>query len=403
MKYIRILLPIVILAIGVGGFMLLKASKSAAKPVQVKERIWRVDTIAAVPQRRSPQVLLYGKVEAPGLVKAAAPANAVVQSVSVAEGQHVRKSAPLLALDERDFLPQVEQLEAQITLERNRHSTNQLLLDQEKRLLQIARDNESRVETLLQRNLGSQATLDEARRATQSQRIALTQRQLEIDNHGARLQNLKAQLTQARTQLERSQLVAPFDAIIVKVNVSQGNQVRSGDTLITYYAPEDIEVRAQIPAPYESMVLAALAKQQGLTASSDNGMSFVFDRVSGQASTQGIEALFEPREPIGRGDDITLLVGQQLSLQLSLPEQENSVLVPSSALYGNNRVYLLNQGRMESVVVERLGQLTVNGSNRLLVRSNRLDPGSEIITTHLPNAVTGLRVQSSDSREQQSQ
>ena len=88
------------------------------------------------------------------------------------------------------------------------------------------------------------------------------------------------------------------------------------------------------------------------------------------------------------------MVGQQLTLWLSLPLQADSIAIPASALYGNNSLYIIEDGRMQSVKVKRLGQLSVDGQVQLLVKSEVLTSGTEIITTHLPNAISGLRVQS---------
>ncbi len=376
----------------------MKSSKEKPAPATVSERIWRVDSLIANAGSVAPQLTLYGTAESPRLVKVAAPASAIVQEMAVVEGQRVRSGDALFKLDERDFLPQIAQLEAQISQERNRHKANEELLIQEQRLLKIARENESRLETLLKKKLGSQAALDEARRNTRSQFLPLTQRQLEIDNHPSRLKSLRAQLTQLNTQLERSQLKAPFDAVVVSTNKSQGDMVRSGDVLVTFYAPENLEVRAQIPSSYEQNILKALSDGSELSAITSDGAKLVLDRISGQASTQGITALFKFRSVAS-----IPLIGQQLTLQLSLPEQTNSVAVPASALYGNDRLFLLNEGRMKSVIVEKLGQVLINNRALMLVRSDSLTSGDEVITTHLPNAVNGLRVQSSNTEDGQEQ
>ena len=395
MKLVKLILPVVILGLGIGGFMALKASIAKPQPAEVRERVWRVDTVRVTPAELSAQIRLYGTVESPRLVRASAPATAVVERMFVVEGQSVKAGDTLFQLDERDFLPQIEQIEAQISQETNRHDANRKLLLQEQRLLTIAQENEKRAETLLKKNLGSQASLDEARRNTRSQRLSLTQRQLEINNHPARLKSLEAQLSQLTTQLERSRLKAPFDALIVNVNASEGDLVRNGDLLASFYAPEDLEVRAQIPSLYETIVLDALADKKSLLAETDDGHFLALERVSAQASSRGVDALFRLQ---ARGR--TLIAGQQLNLYLSLPPDGLGVAIPASALYGNDRIYLLQEGRMQSVQVERLGQTTIDGRNLLLVASDKLASGSEVIATHLPNAVDGLKVQADNQSGQ---
>ncbi|HBR96906.1 MAG TPA: RND transporter [Gammaproteobacteria bacterium] len=389
MRATRILLPIAILVIGGVGFSLLKATKSVPAPIEVRGRVWLVNTERVRIESLAPQIQLYGRVESPSLAKAAAPGNAVVDVIPVSEGQHVAQGDVLFRLDPRDFQPQVDQLDAQILQERNRHAANQALLNQEQRLLAIARENEQRALTLLSKNLGAQASVDDARRATQSQQLTLTQRQLEIDNHPTRLKSLQAQLQQARTQLSRSTLIAPVDAIIASVTASVGDQVRAGDVLLSYYTRADLQVRAEIPASYQREVLAAMANGQQLLAVADNGVTFRLHQIAGQATARGVVGLF--RQDQG---DLTPLVGLQMSLTLTLPTQQNSVAIPASALSGNDRVYVLQEGRMRAVAVERLGQVMVGDDMRLLVSGQALVNGSDLITTRLPNAMSGLRVKS---------
>jgi len=49
---------------------------------------------------------------------------------------------------------------------------------------------------------------------------------------------------------------------------------------------------------------------------------------------------------------------------------------------------------MQGVAVERIGEkIGVAGESHILVRSAELEPGDKIITTQLPNAMDGLKVQ----------
>ena len=74
-------------------------------------------------------------------------------------------------------------------------------------------------------------------------------------------------------------------------------------------------------------------------------------------------------------------------------EVENVVELPYEALYGLDRVYRYQDGRMQPVTVERIGERRLeDGSVRLLVQSDDLRQGDKIVTTQLPNAVSGLRV-----------
>ena len=69
------------------------------------------------------------------------------------------------------------------------------------------------------------------------------------------------------------------------------------------------------------------------------------------------------------------------------------IAVPYQAIYGNSRLYLLQENRLQGVDVESIGQYSDDDGNALLlVKSAKIKAGDEIVITHLPNAVSGLKV-----------
>ena len=67
--------------------------------------------------------------------------------------------------------------------------------------------------------------------------------------------------------------------------------------------------------------------------------------------------------------------------------------LPVQAVYGEGRVFLIEDGLLVGTDVERVGTITgVEGEPRLLVCSDALHGGVRVLTSQLSNAVTGLRV-----------
>ena len=68
--------------------------------------------------------------------------------------------------------------------------------------------------------------------------------------------------------------------------------------------------------------------------------------------------------------------------------------MPFRAVYGGDRLYKLVDGRMVGVTVDSLGgRVDDDGNEQLLVHSPELRDGDLIVTTHMPNAMDGLRVE----------
>jgi hypothetical protein len=102
----------------------------------------------------------------------------------------------------------------------------------------------------------------------------------------------------------------------------------------------------------------------------------------------GVDALFEIEDGKFAPEP-----GRTLSLTLTLPAQDNIIAIPPLALYGTDRVYRVNDGKLEAVTVNRVGDTrATNNQPWVLVTSEQLSEGDKIITTQLPNAITGLPV-----------
>jgi hypothetical protein len=190
------------------------------------------------------------------------------------------------------------------------------------------------------------------------------------------------------------QVKAPFAGIVAKVEVAVGDRVRSGDALLTLYDNTALEVRAQIPLRYQGVVLNSLAKRQFLMAETvidTHPVRLRLTRIAGQINKDsgGIDGLFTVEQGAA-----WLRLGQLLNLTLSLPEATEIIALPFESVYGTNRIYKLQDNRMQGILVERVGEkVDVTGQSRILVRSAELKAGDQIITTQLPNAMDGLKVQ----------
>ena len=404
---LRVVPPLALIGLAVAGFVLLKATRAVTPPVAAQEKSWRVSTIEITPGRLTPNLLLYGAVEAPLEAEIKAAVTADVARVAIREGQTVATGDTLVTLDERDLVlslrqrqAELKESEAQIASEQARHAANLKALQREKTLLELAERAVARTRNLNTRQLTSEAALDEARQAVEKQALALNTRQLEVDDHAARLDQLQARRAraealrdQARLDLSRALITAPFAGRVTRIPVAPGDRVRPGDLLLALYPVGDLEIRAQMPFRYLPAARAALAANQPLRATATvdgHPVAAVLDRLGGEASRNsgGVDALFRVSEDAG-----VLAPGRVLALLVDLPPEETVVALPFEALYGLDRIYRLADGRMAALAVERVGERReAEGRVRVLVRNPELVAGDRIITTQLPNAITGLKV-----------
>ncbi|MGV6826990.1 MAG: efflux RND transporter periplasmic adaptor subunit, partial [bacterium] len=76
-------------------------------------------------------------------------------------------------------------------------------------------------------------------------------------------------------------------------------------------------------------------------------------------------------------------------------EQSGVISVPPESVYGTRTVYRIDDdSRLERIEVERVGEsVDAKGNATILVRSEILQAGDELVTTQLPSAVSGLKVE----------
>jgi len=407
MRLRRTLLPVAVLALGVGGFVALKATRPPPPEVKAQERVWRIETFPAAPGRHSATVALSGRIENPALTQAAAPGSGRVLRVSVREGEAVRPGQLLVELDPRDFAPRVDQaraqvaeLEAALAGERLRHAADLDQIERERQLLALAAEDLARLERLRRENFYSPAAVDQGRASLARQEMTVRNRELAIADHAARRAQLEARLAQARANLEQADLAlqrarvsAPFAGYVARRMVAPGDQVNPGQPLISFYPKDGMEVRARIPAPYQDEIVARLGAGERLPAQGEVGgqaLALELTRVAGAADAGGLDGFFRLREV-----PAAARVGSLVRLNLVRPPREDAVPIPYAALYGGRTVYRVADGRLQAVAVEVIGDLAEGPGKvgRLLVRASELKPGTPLLATHLPNAVSGLRVE----------
>ena len=393
---LRKLLPLLILALGIGGFVALKATRPKPDPVVPQERVWRVETVTVTPAVHSPVLNLFGRVEAPDRVRAAAPVAGRLLEVRVRDGDLVAQGDLLARLDPADLEPRLAQARAELTREQLRLTHDRQALEQERALLALAEAALGRSEKVQSQKLGTASDVDLAREQLARTRLAVTLREQAIAEHPARLASLGAKLAEAERDAARAQIKAPFDARIGTVEAGAGDQLQPNQTILTLYPVDGLYLRAKIPGSRGEELRAALAAGQRLTARANHAgrpFSAVLARLAGEADARGVDALLKV-EP---GSDLPL--GAFVDLVLQRPAMPDTIALPFAALNGGARVFAVNEGRLQGITVERVGEVMEHGASEVLVRAAGLGPGTRVMITHLPNAVDGLKVQEVPERK----
>jgi RND family efflux transporter MFP subunit len=389
----KLLIPVLVLGVAAAIFVLLVKTKPQAEPVTITEKAWPVAARLVQPGRVAPELTLYGRIEAQWDSRLSAALAADVLEVPVREGDSVAAGALLVRLDDADVQLRLAQAEARIASEQARHQANVEALPRERSLLALVRKELERTRDLVNQKLASQSALDSARQAVDRQAISVSAREQAILQHDATMAELHANQEQARLDLARTEIRAPFSGRIAQLHVAPGQRVRAGDGLVNIYDTDSLLVRAQIPDSQLAQVRDALADGARLSVSGEldgRPLQAVLQGLAGEVGQGGgVAGLFRLQDP-----DDGVRPGRFVRLTLTLPARDDLLALPAQALYGMDRIYLIDQQqRLRAHGVRHVGDLRLpDGSSQVLLQVTDLPAGSIILTTQLPNAVEGLKV-----------
>ena len=362
----------------------------------------------------SPEVHLYGRVETPNRARLTALITAPVEALRMREGHRAARGDVLVQLDDTDTELLVRRRESDLVEARADLDALKLageddreVLEHHEELHRLATEKVERYRRLREQRSIAEETLKAVLEEHHAQAIALSrQRRLVLDfehrlaSARARVERTLASLEEARVALARTRIRAPFPGRVTEIAVAPGELVSPGTFVAEIYDDSALEIRVQIPNIHLPAVERALAAGEPLpvvTDFRDRRAAGALERLVGAvgAGQSGVDGLVRLAAGAAPPD-----LGRAVSLTVTLPPIGGVVSVPIEAVYGEGRVFLIENGLLAGIDVERAGTATGDdGAPRLLVRSEALRDGARILTSQLSNAVTGLRVRVAEESE----
>lgn len=186
------------------------------------------------------------------------PVSGVIKTLNVTAGQRVNKGDEMLSLDPVPFSAAKTYAQSRVTVQQTLLTESQRDLHQQKELYD--------------RTVLAMVDLENA--------------ELKVKRDKAVLENAKAQLSEAEYALSYSKLIAPFDAIVLSVDVNQGqaiNNALQSKTIITLVKQNYYQAQFYVSADG----LEKLTVNQAVTVSS-RGKQYVgkISRINYQAMSQ---------------------------------------------------------------------------------------------------------------------
>lgn len=376
---LRVLLPAGILTGGV-----LFAAWLVLNPTQLDEASPEIVPVAVrVMEVRSEPTKLFvesqGKVQAARTVNLSTPVAGTVAWISpkLEAGGYVVEDEPLLRLDSSDY---------EIALARSEAALEQAVAEE-----LHARSEYERLRELGERRLASESQIQNAERLA--------------NVTAARINEIETQLRQARIDLDRTEVRAPFDAIVQSRQVELGQYANRAQNIAVMYGADEVEVRLplairqlgylDVPLDFRGELdrrVAPVVRLEGLYG----GQQHVwFGRMVRTEATiapdsntvQSIVRVTQPQET--EKNAIPLPIGLFVEASISGREIDDIIALPRAVIRNNNQVLVVDA---ENKMYYREVEIFRFEEERVLI-SGGLAPGEIVCISPIQAVVNGMTVQ----------
>ena len=421
-----LVLPPVVVGVALVAWM--AANNAGPEQAPLAERSRAVRVISAPKVEIVPRALGYGYVQPERVWEAVAQVGGqiVEKHPQLKQGAIVAEGEILLRIDPTDYELAVRRLDgemrgaraalAELKIEAGNIRSS---LGIDARGLVLAERELERKQTLRKRGTISQAALDneersvlERRQAVQQQTNALNLIPTRNETLEARLATLAAQMAEARENIVRTTIAAPFDGRIAQVNVERTQFATPGEVLAVVDSIDVAEIAAQIPVD-KLLPLIPADLGDGLNLSPGN-VGRLIERLGFQAvvrlsagdvtyewpadfrrvretvdpvtRTVGVVvAVDEPYRGTRLGERPPLAKNMYVAVDLIGRRQPPAIVVPRSALH-QDLVYVANgDSRLERRAVE----IGLRQADFVTIISG-LEEGELVIVSDLSPAVEGM-------------
>ncbi|WDE06697.1 efflux RND transporter periplasmic adaptor subunit [Thalassomonas viridans] len=321
------------------------------------------------------------------------------------------KFGQLLArVDERADIESVREFEAALNAARLRIDQADSQLKQVKNNLQLAQSSFTRNESIWKKKLIPKEQYDASRTELLNAKESLTTAKAELATAKSQEKSALAQLNQAKVALEKTSIFAPFDGVLRKVNVRQGDywggpagatsdREREASSAmvvvdtsqyevtlnVPYYAGDKLQENQAVFLSWSSAKLLSAAKNHFSDNSVSQGHVYSVSP-SINLEQRAIEVKVHTRSGAGLLKD-----GMHVTAWIMVDKKEDVTLVPNNAIVTRNNkpfVYrVTDQGQAELVAV----QTGIEDLNQVEI-TDGLSPGMQVITEGKHKVVNGTKV-----------
>jgi RND family efflux transporter MFP subunit len=231
---------------------------------------------------------------------------------------------------------------------------------------------------------------------------SLALREPHIRNAKAAVEAAQAALDLARYNLERTELHAPFNAVVLAESVDEGQLVSPQSRLAELAGTDAFWVRVSIPVRELSWL-----RVPGVNAAEGSGATVIQETGNGEVIRRrgSVLRLLGDLEPAGRmarlivtvpdplglkagAEGLPLLLGAYVRVEMEGPVLEGVFAVPRKVVHEGDRVWVATA---DDRLAGRRLEVAWRRETDVLVRSG-IEEGERVITTAIPSPIPGMKL-----------
>ena len=382
MKLLKTLLPLMVIALGIGIAVFIYMNKPVAKRKVSQPKILTVETLKLEPQSFPLMIKTQGTVEPRTTTTLSSRVSGDIIKVSphFRPGGFFEKGDILLKLDPIDYRLDIKS--AQATLAEASYQ-----FEEEKAKAEQASDNWKRLEWI-------------------EKPSDLVLHKPQLARAKASVDSARAQLKKAVLKLQRTKIKAPYAGRILEQFVDIGQYVSLGNPLVKVFAIDYVEIRLPItekqrsmidlPRPYRGESNSHYNGSKATIHANMGGQEYTWKgqvvRTEGSVdrSTRQVFVIVQVDDPYKRHDDNRppLEIGQFVNAEIQGRLLESVYAIPRTAVQGNNTIMVVDkEGRLQRKTIDIIWET----DDSLLVK-NGLAEGEQLCVTYVPFAANGEKV-----------
>ncbi|MEN0064135.1 MAG: efflux RND transporter periplasmic adaptor subunit [Myxococcota bacterium] len=383
-------LNVTIIAAILGGAGLVAGTVVMLRPEADRQApeavVTRVEIIEVQPEDKPAQINATGTVEAARQITLMPQVSGriVWQSDELIPGNRIEKGTVLARIDPTDYALAVEQSKSQL-----RAAELELELEQGRQAVAAK----------------EWALLGDGRNSVDAP-LALRKPQLKASEQS--LTAARAALRQAELNLQRTFLVAPFNAVILEESIDIGQVVGPTTTVASLLGTDEVWVRVSVPVDQLSAVV--LPKGEALGSPTRVEQRLATGRLVRNGSVAQLLAQLDtntrtaqllvvvPNPMEGPEGSLPLLPGAYVDVAIDGRVLRHVMTIPRTALDGGDKVWTVER---EGTLQARTVRVGWREADDVVVTSG-LDAGSRVVVSPLAYPVEGMRVEAMPDHERAS-